>query len=245
MPNYKLLLQYDGSRYRGWQRLSGVDATIQGKLEAVLTRISGEAVEVQGSGRTDAGVHALGQVASFRTLRDLAPEELLAALRQYLPEDIGAVSLAYAPPRFHARLSAAEKTYRYRVWTSEAPCVFARRFVYALPGDYSIPAMEKAARLLEGTHDFRACSAVKTNKSTVRTVSRIAISRDGDELRFDFSADGFLHHMVRILTGTLLEVGRGNRTPESVTELLAGGPRAAAGFTVPAKGLCLMEVRYK
>ena len=105
--------------------------------------------------------------------------------------------------------------------------------------------MEKAARLLEGTHDFRACSAVKTNKSTVRTVSRIAISRDGDELRFDFSADGFLHHMVRILTGTLLEVGRGNRTPESVTELLAGGPRAAAGFTVPAKGLCLMEVRYK
>ena len=245
MPNYKLILQYDGSRYRGWQRLSDSDMTIQGKLEAVLTRISGEPVEVQGSGRTDAGVHALGQVASFRMVRDLAPEELLAALRQYLPEDIGAVSLDYAPPRFHARLSAAEKTYRYRVWTAEAPCVFVRRFVYALPGDYSIPAMEAAARLLEGTHDFRACSAVKTNKSTVRTVSRIAISRDGDELRFDFSADGFLHHMVRILTGTLLEVGRGDRTPGSVTELLAGGPRSAAGFTVPAKGLCLMEVRYK
>ena len=245
MPNYKLILQYDGSRYRGWQRLSDSDMTIQGKLEAVLTRISGEPVEVQGSGRTDAGVHALGQVASFCTVRDLAPEELLAALRQYLPEDIGAVSVEYAPPRFHARLSAAEKTYRYRVWTSEAPCVFARRFVYVLPGNYSLPAMEQAARLLEGIHDFRACSAVKTNKSTVRTVSRIAISRDGDELRFDFSADGFLHHMVRILTGTLLEVGRGDRTPGSVTELLAGGPRSAAGFTVPAKGLCLMEVRYK
>ena len=244
MPNYKLILQYDGSRYRGWQRLSDSDMTIQGKLEAVLTRISGEPVEVQGSGRTDAGVHALGQVASFRMVRDLAPEKLLAALRQYLPEDIGAVSLDYAPPRFHARLSAAEKTYRYRVWTAEAPCVFVRRFVYALPGDYSIPAMEAAARLLEGTHDFRACSAVKTNKSTVRTVSRIAISRDGDELRFDFSADGFLHHMVRILTGTLLEVGRGDRTPGSVTELLAGGPRSAAGFTVPAKGLCLMSVQY-
>ena len=245
MPNYKLILQYDGSRYRGWQRLSDSDMTIQGKLEAVLTKTFGEPVEVQGSGRTDAGVHALGQVASFRTVRDLAPEELLAALRQYLPEDVGAVSLAYAPPRFHARLSAAEKTYRYRVWTSEAPCVFQRRYVYILPGNYFLPAMEKAARLLEGTHDFRACSAVKTNKSTVRTVSRIAISRDGDELRFDFSADGFLHHMVRILTGTLLEVGRGNRTPESVTELLAGGPRSAAGFTVPAKGLCLMEVQYE
>ena len=245
MPNYKLILEYDGSRYRGWQRLSGVEMTVQGKLETLLSRVFGEAVEIQGSGRTDAGVHALGQCASFRTARDLPPGEVLAALRQYLPEDIGAVSLDYAPPRFHARLSAVEKTYRYRVWTTEAPCVFQRRYVYVLPGDYSIPAMEAAARLLEGTHDFRACSAVKTDKSTVRTISRIAISRAGDELRFDFSADGFLHHMVRILTGTLLEVGRGERTPDSVSELLAGGPRSAAGFTVPARGLCLMEVRYE
>ena len=245
MPNYKSILQYDGSRYRGWQRLSDSDMTVQGKLEAVLTKTFGEPVEVQGSGRTDAGVHALGQCASFRTVRDLPPAEVLAALRAYLPEDVGAVSVEYAPPRFHARLSAVEKTYRYRVWTTEAPCVFERRFVYVLPGDYDLKAMEAAARLLEGTHDFRACSAVKTNKSTVRTLRRIAISRTGDELRFDFSADGFLHHMVRILTGTLLEVGRGNRTPESVTELLAGGPRSAAGFTVPAKGLCLMEVRYE
>ena len=245
MPNYKSILQYDGSRYRGWQRLSDSDMTVQGKLEAVLTKTFGEPVEVQGSGRTDAGVHALGQCASFRTVRDLPPAEVLAALRAYLPEDVGAVSVEYAPPRFHARLSAVEKTYRYRVWTTEAPCVFERRFVYVLPGDYDLKAMEAAARLLEGSHDFRACSAVKTNKSTVRTVRRIAISRTGDELRFDFSADGFLHHMVRILTGTLLEVGRGNRTPESVTELLAGGPRSAAGFTVPAKGLCLMEVRYE
>ena len=245
MPNYKSILQYDGSRYRGWQRLSDSDMTVQGKLEAVLTKTFGEPVEVQGSGRTDAGVHALGQCASFRTVRDLPPAKVLAALRAYLPEDVGAVSVEYAPPRFHARLSAVEKTYRYRVWTTEAPCVFERRYVYVLPGDYDLTAMEAAARLLEGTHDFRACSAVKTNKSTVRTVRRIAISRTGDELRFDFSADGFLHHMVRILTGTLLEVGRGNRTPESVTELLAGGPRSAAGFTVPAKGLCLMEVRYE
>ena len=244
MPNYKLILQYDGSRYRGWQRLSGVEMTVQGKLEAVLSRCFGEPVELQGSGRTDAGVHALGQVASFRTRRDLPPAELLAALRAYLPEDIGAVSAEYAPPRFHARLSALEKRYRYRVWTTEAPCVFERRFVYVLPGDYAIPAMEEAARLLEGRHDFRAFSAVKTDKSTVRTLSRIEISRVGDELRFDFIADGFLHHMVRILTGTLLEIGRGDRPPESVTQLLNGGFRAAAGFTVPPKGLCLMEVRY-
>ena len=170
---------------------------------------------------------------------------MLAALRAHLPEDIGAVSVAYAPPRFHARLCAVEKTYRYRVWTSQAPCVFARRFVYSLPGTYSLPAMEAAARLLEGTHDFRAFSAVKTKKSTVRTLRRIAISADGDELRFDFTANGFLHHMVRVLTGTLLEIGRGERPPEAVTEILEGRLRAQAGFTVPAKGLCLMEVRYE
>ncbi len=244
MPSYKLTLQYDGSRYRGWQRLPDTEMTVQGKLEAILGRCFGSPVEVQGSGRTDAGVHALGQVASFHTDRDLPPGELLAALRRWLPEDIGAVSLDYAPPRFHARLSAVEKRYRYRVWTTQAPCVFERRFVYVLPGEYSIPAMERAAELLEGTHDFRACSAVKTKKSTVRTLSRVEISREGDELRFDFTGDGFLHHMVRILTGTLLEIGRGDRPPESAGELLTGGPRAAAGFTVPAKGLCLMEVRY-
>ena len=245
MPNYKLILQYDGSRYRGWQRLADSDMTVQGKVEAVLTRTFGEAVEVHGSGRTDAGVHALGQCASFRTVWDLPPADVLAALQAYLPEDIGAVSVDYAPPRFHARLSAVEKTYRYRVWVTEAPCVFERRYVYVLPGDYDLGAMEAAARLLEGTHDFRAFSAVKTKKSTVRTLSRVSIERDGEELRFEYTADGFLHHMVRVLTGTLLEVGRGDRQPETILELLDGQPRSGAGFTVPAKGLCLMEVRYQ
>lgn len=245
MPNYKLTLQYDGSRYRGWQRLSGVEMTVQGKLEGLLSRILEEPVELQGSGRTDAGVHALGQVASFHTQRDLPPEELLAALRRWLPEDIGASALCYAPPRFHARLSARQKRYRYRVWTGEAPCVFDRKYVYRLPGRYDLDAMQAAARLLEGTHDFRGFSAVRTKKSTVRTLSCIDIAQVGDELRFDFTADGFLHHMVRVLTGTLLEIGRGDRPPESVTELLAGRLRADAGFTVPARGLCLMEVEYE
>lgn len=245
MPSYRLILEYDGSRYRGWQRLPGTDMTIQGKVEAVLTRAFGEPIEVQGSGRTDAGVHALGQTASFRAERDLEPAAVLEALRRYLPEDIGAVSADYAPPRFHARLSAVEKTYRYRVWTTEAPCVFLRRFVYVLPGHYDLSVMERAARLLEGTRDFRAFSAVKTDKSTVRTLSRIDVTQTGDELDFTYTADGFLHRMVRILTGTLLEIGRGDRPLESVMELLAGEARSAAGFTVPAKGLCLMEVRYE
>ncbi len=244
MPNYRLLLEYDGSRYHGWQRLRSTDMTLQGKLESVLQRIFDEPVEVQGSGRTDAGVHARGQVASFHTETDLPPAELLAQLRQYLPEDVGAISLDYAPPRFHARLSAAEKTYCYRVWNSAEPCVFERRFVYVFSEPLDLDRMQQAAQVFLGTHDFRACSADRTKKSTVRTLTRFTIRREGPELRFCVTGDGFLHHMVRILVGTLLEIGRGDREPESAAGLLTGGPRAEAGFTVPAKGLCLMEVNY-
>ena len=245
MPNYKLILQYDGSRYRGWQRLQNTDLTVQGKLETVLSRVFGETVEVAGSGRTDAGVHALGQVASFRTARDLSPEEALAALRRWLPEDIGAVSLCYAPPRFHARLNASEKRYRYRVWNSEAPCVFERRWVYVFPDELDLEAMRDAAGRLIGTRDFKAFSADRTKKSTVRSLKSLEIAREGEELRFTLTGDGFLHHMVRIIVGTLLEIGRGDRPPACVEEILAGRERAEAGFTVPARGLCLMEVSYE
>ncbi len=244
MPNYKLTLEYDGSRYHGWQRLQGTDMTVQGKLENLLTRLFGEPVEVNGSGRTDAGVHAKGQTASFCTVRDLPPAEVLDNLRRYLPEDVGAQEVAYADPRFHARLSAKEKTYVYRVWNSDAPCVFERRFVYVFPGELDDTAIARAAALLRGTHDFRAFSSVKTKKSTVRTLTRLDAERLGPELRFTLTADGFLHHMVRILVGTLLEIGRGMREAESVVSLLDGGVRSEAGFTAPAKGLCLTEVRY-
>lgn len=245
MPNYRLLLEYDGSRYHGWQRLRSTDMTVQGKLESVLQRIFDEPVEVQGSGRTDAGVHALRQVASFRTEKDIPSAEVLQQLRQYLPEDIGAVSLDDAPPRFHARLSASEKTYCYRVWNSTEPCVFERRFVYVFPDALDLSRMHAAAEIFLGTHDFRACSADRTKKSTVRTLTRLSILREGCELRFFVSGDGFLHHMVRILVGTLLEIGRADRPPEDVDALFAGAERAEAGFTVPAKGLCLTEVRYE
>ena len=244
MPNYKLILAYDGSRYRGWQRLPDDGATIQGKLETVLTRIFEMPVEVAGSGRTDAGVHALGQVASFHSARDLPPAAVLCALRRYLPEDIGARALEYAPPRFHARLSAVGKTYRYRVWNSDAPCVFDRRWVYVFPEQLDETQMRAAAALLLGTHDFRGFSAARTKKSTVRTLRALEIERVGEELRFTLSGDGFLYRMVRILVGTLLEIGRGERTPACIPEIFAGRTRAEAGFTVPAKGLCLMEVQY-
>ena len=215
MQAFKLLIQYDGTRYRGWQRQTGTDQTIQGKLEAVLSRSLGVPVQIQGSGRTDAGVHALGQVASFQAETNLEADQILALCRAYLPEDIGALSLEPAPPRFHARLSCTGKTYVYRIWNSETPNVFERRYLWAVPQPLDAEAMKKAAALLCGRHDFAAfCSLKRSKKSTVRELRRLEILREGEELRLVFEGDGFLYNMVRILTGTLLEVGRGERSPE-------------------------------
>ena len=244
MRNLRLDICYDGTRYRGWQRLPGKDDTIQGKLEGCLSRILEEPIEISGSGRTDAGVHAKGQVANFHCESTLAAGEILSQLRRYLPEDIGIYSCRDVSPRFHARLNAKEKTYRYRIWNSEAPCVFERRFVTVMPEALDVPAMEQAARYLLGEHDFSAfCGNARMKKSTVRYIRAITIQRAGQEIRIRFTGNGFLHNMVRILVGTLIEVGRGERSPDAIPELF-GGKRAEAGFLAPAQGLCLEEVMY-
>ena len=244
MRNLRLDICYDGSRYRGWQRLPGKDDTIQGKLETCLSRILGENIEISGSGRTDAGVHAAGQVANFHCESNMTAEDILENLRRYLPEDIGIYSCRDVSPRFHARLNAKEKTYRYRIWNSEKPCVFERRFVTVMPEKLDISAMEAAAKELCGEHDFSAfCGNAKMKKSTVRYIRAITITRHGEELWLEFTGNGFLHNMVRILVGTLVEAGRGERTADSIP-LLFGGKRAQAGFLAPAQGLCLMEVMY-
>ncbi len=245
MRNFCLVLRYDGARYRGWQKQGNTDRTIQGRLETLLSRLLDQKVEAAGSGRTDAGVHALGQTVSFRADTDLSCEELLAALRRYLPEDVGAVSLREADPRFHARLSAKEKTYVYRVWNSDEPCVFARKYVYVFPGALDLDAMRDAAARLCGRHDFSAfCTGKKSGKSAVRTLRAVSVERLDGEVRLTFTGDGFLYNMARILAGTLLEVGRGDRTPESMEEILRGRDRTKAGFTAPPHGLFLWEVRY-
>ncbi len=245
MPNYRLTLCYDGTRWRGWQKQGNTETTIQGKLEALLSRLLDQPVEVAGSGRTDAGTHAAMQVASFRAKTKLPPEEILAGLRQYLPADIGAVSLEEAEPRFHARLSCVGKSYVYRIWNSPLPNVFERNYLYFLDEPLDIAAMRRAAAELTGTHDYRAfCSLKRFKKPTVRTVDSIRIEELGPELRLTFSGDGFLYHMVRILTGTLLAVGRGELRPEDMADILASGDRSRAGETVPACGLCLTQVRY-
>ena len=244
MRNIRLDICYDGTRYRGWQRLPGKDDTIQGKLESTLSRILGEEIEISGSGRTDAGVHAKGQVANFHCESAMACQEILRQLRQYLPEDLGILSCKECSPRFHARLNAVEKTYAYRIWNSEMPCIFQRRYVAVMPQKLDLDAMNRAARLLEGEHDFSAfCGNLKFKKSTVRNVHRIQICREGDEITLSFTGDGFIYNQVRIMVGTLIEVGRGERSVESIPALF-GGKRSDAGFLAPAQGLCLMEVVY-
>ena len=241
---YRMTISYDGTRFKGWQRLPG-ENTIQGRLESALSDIFGQTIEIHGSGRTDAGVHAAGQVASFR-----APiydrKRLLSQLRHRLPEDIGIVSLDYTSERFHARLSAVEKTYCYRIWNSSEPDVFGRLYRAPVPQRLDREAMERAMELCLGKHDFLAfCSNKHFKKSSVRRLYEFSLHTKGDELCFVLRADGFLYNMVRILVGTVLEVGMGQRSPESIPALFESRKRENAGETAPARGLCLMEVRYE
>lgn len=246
MPNYRLTLCYDGTRWKGWQKQGNTDHTIQGKLETLLSRLLEQPIEVAASGRTDAGTHAKRQVVSFRAKTALTTQEILDGLRRYLPADIGAVSLEQVEPRFHARFSCTGKTYTYRIWNSDEPNVFERNYLYHLHETLDVPAMRRAAEDLCGTHDYKAfCSLKRTKKSTVRRVDSITIQELGPELLFTFEGNGFLYHMVRILVGTLLEVGRGNLRPEEMGDILVSQDRKRAGETVPACGLCLVDVRYE
>lgn len=244
MRNLRLDICYDGSRYRGWQRLADNDNTIQAKLEQTLSRILNEKIEISGSGRTDAGVHALHQIANFHCESTMSESEILDNLRRYLPEDIGIYSCKEAAPRFHARLNAKRKTYCYRIWNSPEPCVFERKLLAVFPENLDLAAMRRASEVLLGEHDFSAfCTRAKSKKNTVRTLYAINIQKTGNEIRIQITGDGFLYNMMRILVGTLIEVGRGDRTAESI-ESLFQLKRQNAGFLVPAQGLYLMEVEY-
>ena len=245
MNNYKLTLSYDGTRYRGWQRQGNTENTIQAKVETALSRILAQPVEVSASGRTDAGAHAKMQVASFRADTPLTVQEILSRLRDALPEDIAADGLALAEPRFHARLSCTGKTYVYRVRNSAVQDVFERRYMYRVEDELDTDAMRRAAEILLGEHDFTAFQSNKRmKKSAVRRIDAIDIVRLGEELRFTVSGDGFLYNMVRIIVGTLLEVGAHRMTAADVEYALTSKQRENAGSTAPAQGLCLWEVFY-
>lgn len=262
MKNYCMTIQYDGTRYSGWQRQTNTDKSIQGKIEEVLTKMCNHKVEIHGSGRTDAGVHAAGQVASFKIATEKSSAEIMDYLNSYLPEDIAVNDLSEVDDRFHARLTRCRKTYLYRVNNSNISPVFERKYVYTVEEPLDLDRMKKAASYLIGQHDFVGFSSVKkVKKSTIRTVYEIRIEKSdnpsgssshrplhkggNNEVDIYITGDGFLYNMVRIITGTLIEVGLGKKDVECVNKVLDGKNREDAGFTAPAQGLTLYEVVYE
>lgn len=243
--NIGVWLSYDGTRYDGWQKQGNTDRTIQGKLEAVLEKLEGSPVEVHGSGRTDAGVHAEGQVANFHLVKRMGPDKILDYMNRYLPEDIAVTRACVMPERFHSRLNAVKKTYRYQIETASKKNVFERHYYYGLGQKLDVEKMEQAAAILTGTHDYKSfCGNKKMKKPTVRTIESICFEQMGSRIHISFTGNGFLQQMVRILSGTLIEVGVGKRKPEEMARVLGARERSVAGFTAPPEGLFLENVEY-
>jgi tRNA pseudouridine38-40 synthase len=273
MPTFKVTLAYDGTDYVGWQRQAN-GVSIQGVVEDALRALDGRDVRVTGAGRTDAGVHALGQVAAFTIERALPPDAVLRALNAHLPDAIRALEAEEAAPTFHPRFGARTKTYRYRIWNGDVISPFERRYAWHLAGALDLDAMRAAARLLEGRHDFAAfqasgCSAQTTEREvfTLRIAASGARSDGGDDcgspigdagpvaqsavrtppgamLLFDIRGSGFLRHMVRIIVGSLVEVGRGRQPIDWIGRVLTSRDRTSAGPTAPGLGLFLVSVDY-
>lgn len=248
MYSYKCITAYEGTRYNGWQKQGNTNNTIQGKIEEILSKQLNETIEICGSGRTDAGVHALGQVFHFHCNQKLASASFLSAFNEHLPKDIRLLSLEECDRRFHARLNAVSKTYQYHIDTSVYGNLFCRNTSHHIAAPLDLDAMKAAAVLLTGTHDFKSfCSNKRMKKSSVRTIFDIRIEPDepSQMLNLTFTGNGFLYNMVRILTGTLIEIGLGIRNAEDIPAILEGCDRGLAGHTAPAKGLFLVEVRYE
>jgi tRNA pseudouridine38-40 synthase len=240
--NFKLVLSYDGTDYFGWQRQPD-KRTIQGLVEDAVGRLAGKAVAVHGAGRTDAGVHALGQTATFKTVLKMDPAEIFKALNGILPRDVRVGSVEIVPAAFHARKSAVGKTYRYRIVTTPVVSPFDLRYVHHWTYPYNLAAMKKAAALFVREGDFNGFSS-NTDRSPVRRVTRSELVRKGGELIYTIEADGFLRYMVRTIVGTILEVGRGKLPLKAIEETFAQKTRSLGSPTAPARGLCLIAVKY-
>ncbi|HEV3024224.1 MAG TPA: tRNA pseudouridine(38-40) synthase TruA [Pirellulales bacterium] len=248
MRTFKLTLAYDGTAYAGWQSQAN-QPTLQDTLEAALKQVTGEPIRVAASGRTDAGVHALGQVVSFQALSHLEPEVIQAALNAELPNDMAVLAASLAPAGFHATRDARRKRYRYMIHDGPARDVFRLAFSWHYRRRLDAAAMHRASQRLSGTHDFRSFeSAWPQRTSSVRTIFEIRVERGtGDErdlVNVEVEADGFLYNMVRSIVGTLVEVGRGVHAEAWPGEVLAALDRRAAGMTAPPQGLCLVRVEY-
>jgi tRNA pseudouridine38-40 synthase len=249
MRNLKVTLSYDGAEFSGWQ-VQPDATTVQGTLASAIGRITGEKVLPQGSGRTDAGVHALAQVMTFVTESSVPTENFVKALNDILPASVRVLEVVEAPPEFHARHSARAKTYRYRIYRESICPPFLARYVWHYPCQLDEAAMAHAAVLVSGEHDFTSFAAVDPERgreqpvSNVRKIFSSSWERSGGELIYTVRGSGFLHHMVRNLIGTFILVGKGTLRVEDVTRILGAGNRSAAGATAPASGLYLVNVEY-
>ena len=244
MINYKITVQYDGTKYNGWQKQGNTQNTIQERFENVLSRMCGQKTEIFASGRTDAGVHALCQTANFKCDTDLSEREIMEYLNSYLPSDVAVTSIGAVPERFHSRLNAVSKTYEYRIAVSK-PDVFIIKYVYFAGEKPDVEKMRRAADKLCGTYDFKGFSSVgKTKKSTVRTINYIDIKEENNIISIIINGNGFLYNMVRIISGTLFEIGVGKYDESIIDKVLESGKRENAGITFPACGLRLVEVFY-
>lgn len=245
MPNLKLVLEYEGTRYHGFQKQAGAP-TVQGSLEEAVKRLTGQAVRTSGASRTDAGAHALGQVASFETTATLSTRTWVQALNFYLPEDIVVREAEAVGEGFHARRSATSREYKYRVWNRSVPSPFWRRYAHHFPYTLDTESMAEASTALVGAHDFRAFASVKGTggRSAWRRITEASVERKGDMVEFRFVGNAFLPQQVRTMVGTLLGIGSGKAGPQEIGRLLESGERPQAGPTAPACGLCLVKVYY-
>lgn len=243
--NYRMVIQYDGTRYRGWQRQGDQADTIQGRIERVLSKRFGYEVEIDGAGRTDAGVHALAQVANVHLPERVDIDRMRQDMNEYLPEDIRILKVDAAGERFHSRLHATGKVYEYHLMKKNCFCVFTRKYSWQMTDTLDVPQMREAAKSILGQHDFKGfCTRASKKKTTVRRMDAIDIIESEEEIILRFEGNGFLYNMVRILTGTLVEVGLGKRSIQSIKEILQNGERRNAGETAPAQGLFLVQVKY-
>lgn len=246
MRNFKLEIQYDGSRYKGWQIQPGNTATIQGKITDVLSKMEGETIQLIGCGRTDAGVHAENYVANFNSKTRKSPESVFEYLKEYLPDDIVIKSVKEASDRFHARYNVVSKTYVYTIDNnSEYRNVFTRKYANYIREYLNVNAMRQGAELLVGTHDFKSFTTMKSKgKSTVRTINYINVTENNGVIEFEFNGNGFLQNMVRIMMGTLIEIGLGERKVNDIERIFEAKERAEAGPTAYAHGLSMKNAQY-
>ena len=245
MRNIKMIVQYDGSNFKGFQRLKDNDNTIQGKIEDVLSKLTEEKIEIVASGRTDMGVHALGQVVNFKTNSTKSVEKIQKYLYKYLPESIVVTKIEEVDERFHSRYNAKSKIYMYRIDNNEFHNPFNRKYTYHLDKKLDIEKMQEASQYLIGDHDFSSFASSRSkNKSHVRKIEYIKIQEKNNLIEIYVKADGFLYNMVRIIVGTLIDAGLNKIKPEDVKDMLESKNRTAASDTAPAKGLYLLDVQY-